>query len=104
MPAAARGNSFDKVLSKTGTGKFCSKPVKTTTGTCSTDVFINGIGAVRQGDIVAPHAFGGCVPDVSPLTICSTKVFINGRGAGRIGDKYTPDNIITSGSTNVFFG
>jgi uncharacterized Zn-binding protein involved in type VI secretion len=31
-------------------------------------------------------------------------VFINGFPAGRIGDLYTLDNIIISGSTNVFIG
>lgn len=104
MPAAARGNGGDRVLSKTGTGKKCAFPVTTSTGTCSFNVFIQGLGAVRQGDIVGPHAAGGCSLDASPLTTCSTNVFINGLGAGRIGDEYTPDNTIISGSTSVFFG
>lgn len=104
MPAAARGNGVDKVFSKTGTAKNCARPVTTSTNGCSSDTFINGTGNVRQGDQVAPHLAGGCGPDNSVLTSFSSVVFVNGLGAGRIGDQYTADNIITSGSTSVFFG
>lgn len=105
MPAAARGNGVDRVLSRTGTGKNCAFPMTTSTGSASTDVFIQNGGGIRQSDIVGTHPAAGCTfPDLSPLTKFSSKVFINGRGAGRIGDEYTSDNIIISGSTSVFFG
>jgi len=104
MPAAARSSGQDKVFSKTGTGYLCGSPVQTVTNQGSSDVFVNGYGIVRQGDLVGVHAAGGCGPDLSVLTTFSSTVFINGRGAGRIGDEYTSDNIIISGSRNVFIG
>ena len=104
MPAAARGDGTDTVFSKTGTGKNCSAPKTTSTDACSKNTFVNGKGAVRIGDVVAPHEAGGCGPDTSTLSKSSTTVFINGKGAGRLGDQYTADNTITSGSPNVFIG
>lgn len=105
MPAAARGNGVDSVLSQTGSGPGCAFPLNTTTDECSGDVFVNGIGIVRQGDRVKPHAALGCTPiDQSPLTTFSPTVFINSKGAGRLGDQYTSDNTITSGSPNTFVG
>ena len=104
MPAAARSLAQDDVFSKTGVGKFCARPVQTVTGEGSPNVYANSFGIVRQGDKVGLHAAGGCSPDLSVLTTFSSTVFINGRGAGRIGDQYTADNIIISGSYNVFIG
>jgi len=104
MPAVARKSGTDSVLSKTGTGKRCPKPVDTKTDEGSSDVFSNGIGVVKQGDKVAPHKKSGCDPDESVMTIQSPTVYANGKQLARIGDKYTPDNIITSGSPNVFAG
>jgi uncharacterized Zn-binding protein involved in type VI secretion len=103
MPAAARSNGVDAVLSFTGTGRNCGSPIITSTGTGDSNVFINGIPAVKLGNIVAPHPAGGCGLDASPLTTGSDVVFINGMKAGRIADRYTADNIIISGSTNIFF-
>ena len=103
MPAAARGSGADTVFSKTGTGKNCRRPVTTATDQCSPDVIANNIGIVRQGDRVAAHNADGCGPDTSTLSTFSNTVIINGKNAGRIGDKYTDDNVITSGSTTVFF-
>lgn len=104
MRPAARGFGGDRVLSLTGLGRQCRSPMATVTGTGSATVFINGFGAVRFGDLVGPHPRVLCAPDVSPMTGGSTSVFINGMPAGRIGDRYTLDNIIISGSTNVFIG
>jgi uncharacterized Zn-binding protein involved in type VI secretion len=104
MPAAARGNATDSVFSRTGTGRNCNAPIGTTTGFVDCSVIINGKPAVKQGDIVHPHPFSGCGNDSSTLTSHSSTVFIESRGAGRIGDQYTADNVITSGSTNVFIG
>lgn len=104
MPAAARGNGTDSVFSKTGTAKRCRAPVTTSTAVCSGNVFANGVGIVRIGDIVAMHLKGGCSPDTSTLSSGSGTVFINGVGAGRIGDQYSSDNTIISGSPTVFIG
>ena len=104
MPAAARGNGADSVFSITGTGKKCAFPITTSTDECSGNVFINGIGAVRQGDKVHIHPAKGCGPDESTLSTYSSTVFINGKGAGRIGDQYTSDNFIISGSPTVYIG
>jgi len=104
MPAAARGDSVDSVVSKTGVGDECGKPTTTSTDECSDKVFVEGTGCVREGDKVAPHNKGGCSTDTSVLTTFSSKVFIQGKGAGRIGDQYTADNTITAGSSKVFFG
>jgi uncharacterized Zn-binding protein involved in type VI secretion len=59
---------------------------------------------VRLGDVVASHPAAGCGPDGSAITAASGTVFANGRNLARIGDLYTGDNIITSGSSNVFAG
>lgn len=104
MSAVARGNGKDYVLSKTGLGKGCSQPMITKTSECSSDVFVNGIGVVREGDKVTIHNKNGCIPDESVLSKGSSKVFVNRKPVGRIGDQYTPDNIIISGSPTVFCG
>jgi len=104
MPSAARASGTDTVFSKTGTGKNCPRPVTTATAEGSGDTFFNGKGAVRAGDMVQIHNAAGCGPDMSGLTTFSSTVFANGRGVGRVGDEYTSDNIITSGSGDVFIG
>jgi uncharacterized Zn-binding protein involved in type VI secretion len=104
MPAAARGDGDDSVISKTGTGDECKKPVGTSTDECSDKVFVEGTGVVREGDQVAAHNKAGCSNDSSTLSSFSSKVFIQGKGAGRIGDQYGGDNTITSGSSKVFMG
>ena len=104
MPPVARGSGTDSVFSKTGTGKNCPSPVGTATAACSGDVLINNQGAVRLGDVVAAHPAAGCGPDGSAITAASGTVFANGKNLARIGDLYTGDNIITSGSSNVFAG
>ena len=103
MPAAARGAGRDRVQSFDGTGYKCRVPMSTRTMGCSTNVLVNGIGAVRLGDSVAPHPRSGCMLDTSRLSKGSLRVLINGRGAGRFGDMYGP-NVIVSGSTNVIIG
>ena len=104
MPACARGDSVDSVISKTGVGDECEKPTITSTDECSTSVFIEGTGAVREGDQVAAHNKGGCSLDSSTVSSFSSKVFANGKGIARIGDQYGSDNTITSGSSKVFAG
>jgi len=65
-------------------------------------VFVNNKGVVRNGDQVGSHAAAGCGPDNSTLSSYSGSVFANNKEIARIGDEYTSDNIITSGSANVF--
>lgn len=104
MPGIARGNGVDTVHSETGTGRNCSSPVDTTTGECSSDVFVNGTGVVRQGDKVFPHNKSGCSTDESVITDGSSTVFVNGKAVARLGDHYTSDNTITSASGDVIAG
>jgi uncharacterized Zn-binding protein involved in type VI secretion len=104
MPPAARGSGGDEVFSKTGSGRRCRSSLTTATDACSGDVFFNNKGAVRLGDLVAPHKIGGCGDDASGLTSASSTVFVNGKGVGRIGDEYTGDNTISSGSSDIFIG
>lgn len=104
MPPVARGNGTDSVFSKTGTAKKCPAPVGTATNACSGDVFAEGIGVVRMGDVVKPHPAAGCGNDGSTVTAASGTVFANGKAIARIGDEYTGDNTITSGAGTVFAG
>lgn len=105
MPAAARANRMSVVFSLSGRGKKCAFPTRTTSGVVgSTRVFVNGFQAVKIGDLVGPHLRRGCVPDFSILTSGSSRVFVEGLPMGKLGDRYTSDNIIVSGSRNVFIG
>ena len=88
-------------------------PFVSSSALCSTNVLINGIGAVRVGDIMAAHPDGlPCTPTPIPhspaLSTGSATVFINGLPAGRVGDLYdtgTPFvHTIVSGSPDVFIG
>ena len=106
MPAVARGNHVDSVLSATGSAPGCPAPLVTSTNECSSNVFVNGTGVVRNGDKVTVHNKSGCTPESPGLGTCSSTVFANGKNLGRKGDNYPGDgtNIITSGSDNVFAG
>ena len=100
MPNIARKNGVDSVA----TGHGCDTVTVTDDG--SSSVFVNGIGAVRAGDLCQVHlilAGDSCVPHTVPLTSFSSSVFVNGRGVGRVGDEYV-GHTITSGSSNVFAG
>ena len=104
MPEAARGSGKDTVDSDTGSGVDCAFPSKTKTDVCSSNVFVNNFGSVRQGDAVTSHPMTGCGDESPGLSTYSPNVFVNGMGMGRLGDDYVGDgsNIITSGSSNVF--
>lgn len=113
MAAAARGNGVDTVNTvhvsvgdlDPDDGIACdAAPTTTATDGCSSTVFINGIGAVREGDAVAPHTIPSCSSHAPPLTSFSGTVKINGKGAGRQGDTYGCGAQITSGSATVFIG
>ena len=100
MPEVARKNGSDSVATNHG----CDGTTVTKDG--SGDVFVNGIGAVRAGDLTEVHTVPAgiaCVPHQVPLTSFSSTVFVNGKGLGRLGDQYS-GHTITSGSSNVFAG
>jgi uncharacterized Zn-binding protein involved in type VI secretion len=79
-------------------------PLNTNTGPATvTNVLIEGVPVVVEGDLPAAHNRTGCIPDTQVLSTFSSKVFVNGKPIGRIGDNYG-DNIITSGSSKVFAG
>lgn len=104
MPPVARGDGTDTVFSKTGSGRRCRRPTTTSTDQCSNNVYVNNIGVVRENDTVASHSSAGCGTDASMISLFSNTVFANDKGLARLGDEYTSDNIITSGSSNVFAG
>jgi uncharacterized Zn-binding protein involved in type VI secretion len=100
MPACARKNGTDKVKTNHG----CDDQTVTDQG--SDNVFINGIGAVRLGDLDKEHQYPvgiGCGSHQVALSTSSGTVFVNGKGIGRVGDSYGEETIIT-GSPNVFAG
>lgn len=102
MPAAARKNMTDKVFSPHGTGKKCKFPTKQATMAGSSRVYVEGIGAVRQGDAMTVHPQPGCSPHSPSLDSGSSRVFVEGSGMARIGDTYGGEHPIISGSSRVF--
>ena len=77
----------------------------------SSDVLVENVGIVRQGDAMAAHPDGvPCV--VSPvnhaptLSSFSSTVFANNKPVGRVGDKFDSDghydHTIATGSSTVF--
>lgn len=96
MPAICRGNSVDQDL------VHCVIPYRSG---CSGDVFVNGTGISRQGDLNTSHVVPPiCLPPPHAVAISvgSTKVFINGLGCGRIGDATC--TAVASGSSDTFAG
>lgn len=127
MPSVALGSGKSIVACTDGTiGTPCkftptgtpvswnwNTPVISASDKCSSTVFANKIGVVRQGDAMRAHADGvPCTPSPIPhtpaLTKGSSNVFVEGRELARIGDKYNTsspfNHVITSGSGNVFAG
>ena len=72
----------------------------------SGNVFANGIGVSRQGDVNTTHLLPGrpCPPHTAAITTGSTTVFVNGKGCGRVGDGITDCTSVAAGSDNVFAG
>lgn len=109
MPEVARGNGVDSVNTvhpAVGTIDIgCdASPTITATDVCSGDVFINGIGVVREGDAVESHTFPSCTTHAPPLTTFSGTVKVNNKGVGRKGDIYGCGAEIVSGSSDVKIG
>ena len=65
----------------------------------STDVLINGLGVVREGDAWGEH----CDHTSYQLT-ASTSVFINGLRVAREGDQIACGSLCNESSTDVFIG
>tara|TARA_R110002074_G_scaffold20227_3_gene64250 strand:- start:375 stop:668 length:294 start_codon:yes stop_codon:yes gene_type:complete len=73
----------------------------------SSNVFANGIGVSRQGDVNTTHLLPGgrtCPSHNAGITLGSESVFINGKGCGRIGDDISACTSVAAGSSNVFAG
>ena len=72
----------------------------------STNVFVNGTGVSRQGDLNTSHLLPGvpCPSHAQPIAVGSTKVFVNGKGCGRVGDSISGCTAVATGSSNVFAG
>ena len=97
MPAVCRGDSVDADVT------HCSTPRR---DACSGNVFVNGIGISRQGDVNTSHLLPGapCPPHTAPIATGSTTVFVNNKGCGRIGDAISGCTSVATGSPNVFAG
>ena len=74
----------------------------------STNVFVNGIGVSRQGDLNTSHLLPPNIPPcpahAAGIAVGSTKVKVNGKGIGRVGDSIAGCTSVAAGSANVFAG
>jgi len=72
----------------------------------SSNVFANGIGVSRQGDVNTTHLLPGapCPPHTASIASGSGTVFVNGKGCGRVGDGISGCTSVAAGSSNVFAG
>ena len=106
MPGIARKSGTDTVNTVHGAtgGSRCNiAPTTTATSGGSSNVFVNGIGVVRDGDAVASHNNGSaCITHAPGLASFSSTVKVNGKGVGRLNDTYSCGAKITSASGNVF--
>lgn len=82
-------------------GHGCFPPRPSIEG--SSDVFINGIEALRTKDKFDTHCCGSSCHD-SYLADGSSSVNINGRPAGRIGDPVRCGSVVAQGSPTVKIG
>lgn len=99
MPAVARLGD-----ATTGHGAFGPRP-SAVTG--STDVIVNGKGAIRVNDTWPQHSDGRSSHDHDPLSkqiAGSPSVFVNGQPLARIGDSISCGDAIAAGSDNVISG
>jgi uncharacterized Zn-binding protein involved in type VI secretion len=103
MPEIARKSGTDSVASPDGSGSKCKSPSTSATNVGSSNVFVEGVGVVREGDTMASHPGPGCSPHAPALSTFSGTVFANNKKIGRKGDAYD-GHTITSGSSKVFAG
>lgn len=102
MPAVARANGTDTVISPDGTGKKCAFPMTVATGSATqTRVTADKKPIVVVGDISSKHPAPGCEVDDLQKLKSTSRVSVSGKKIARIGDTYG-NNTITSGSSRVF--
>lgn len=118
MPAVAQKSGASSVAATDGArGSSCARnrwnwntPTTQASDAGSGNVFAEGIGIVRDGDVMVSHpdgnpCVGGPVNHAPALSTFSPNVFVNGKAVGRIGDKYDSDghydHTITSGAGTV---
>ena len=70
----------------------------------SSNVFANGKGISRQGDLSTTHYLDRNTTHTAAITTGSNTVFVNGKGCGRIGDEISGCTAVAQGSPNVFAG
>ena len=72
----------------------------------SSNVFVNGIGVSREGDVNTTHLLPGvpCPAHAAGIASGSSTVFVNGKGCGRVGDSISGCTSVAAGSSNVFAG
>lgn len=83
--------------------QHCYPPTPAAAG--SSDVYVNGIPAVRFGDAWTVH--GACkdhAPHNGNSSSGSSSVFVNGKPLCRIGDAISCGDTMAAGSPNVFAG
>ena len=101
MALVARGDGVDVVTAVHGAPSpsgGCGEPLTTSTDICSTDVFVDGVGAVHNNCAMTSHPYPApSCPDHAPLMDSgSGTVFVNGQGIARSGDSFTTGHPITS--------
>jgi len=81
----------------------CSLPER---NQASSNVFVNGIGVSREGDVNTLHKKPPrpCKKHAKGITTGSLTVKINGKGCGRVGDSITACTSVAQGSRSVFAG
>lgn len=111
MPKVARGDSVDTVTTNHDCADCDSETNTDCIGITNTDgmsvnVFVNGTGVHRKGDLTIPHPIGApeCSDHTSGITTGSTTVFANSLGIARIGDMYDDGEEVKTGSPTVFSG
>ena len=74
----------------------------------SSNVFVNGIGVSRQGDVNTSHLLPPNIPPcpshAAGIASGSSTVKVNGKGCGRVGDSISGCTSVAAGSSNVFAG
>lgn len=90
-------------LGDTGMGHGCFPSTNTTKA--SRNVIINGLGACREGDSLAPHSCPDNGTHGRSISSGSSTVKVNGVGIARVlVDKIDCGGFIISGSPNVLAG
>jgi len=89
-------------------GGPCGTAPPTIAGSASPNVIINGLGAVRLGDVIVPHSCINCgskcdsvCPPHSGTYLGSHSVYVNGRSIQTQGDPVSCTDIAVGCSSNV---